>query len=90
MAGDEHPVSVAVLKSLLNDFRRSRDDLRAVAICSDVRLPDSDSDAVRVQLEHQDGQAIAVLLPYKKRRSAQGIEYQDFRAARSHAQVWRN
>jgi hypothetical protein len=63
---DDHPASADIRSSLFDALRQDRADLRAVAICSDVRLPDSD--AVRVELEHRDGQAMAVLLPYKKKR----------------------
>src|SRR5579864_510623 len=55
--GSEHPPSQAVLETILQGFRGSREALRAVAICSDVRL--SDVEAARIELEHREGQAIA-------------------------------
>lgn len=82
----EHPASAEVLSSMLDGFRRTRGDLRAVAICSDVQLPDSD--AVRVELEHRDGQAMAVLLPYKKKRFGRGVDYEDLRGGTTNKQVW--
>ena len=82
----EHPASAEVLSSLLDGFRQERADLRAVAFCSDVRLPDSD--AVRVELEHRDGHAMAVLMPYKKKRLARGVEYDELRAGPTDKQVW--
>ena len=60
--GDEHPLSTEVLQELVDGLRSERDALRAVAVTSDVRV--SDSDAIRVELEHRDGLAIAVLLRY--------------------------
>lgn len=57
-----------------------------IAVCFDVWLPDSD--AIRVELEHRDGQAIAVLLPYKKKRLGRGFDYQDLRAAATDKMVW--
>jgi hypothetical protein len=51
-----------------------------------VRLPDSE--AVLVELEHREGPAIAVLLPYKKKRFGRGVEYSSLRAAPGHPQVW--
>lgn len=90
IAGDpgqcEHPASAEVVSSLLNGFRQTRADLRAVAICSDVRLPDSD--AVRVELEHRDGHALAVLLPYKNRRFGRGVQYDELRGGAADRQVW--
>jgi hypothetical protein len=82
----EHPASVAVLATMLGGIRDHRAGYRAAATCSDVRLPDSD--AVRVELEHQEGQAIAVLLPYKKKRFGRGVEYGELRGARAERQVW--
>jgi|SRR5215469_711484 len=90
IAGDpaqgEHPASAEVLSTLLKGFRQTRADLRAVAICSDVRL--SDSDAVRVELEHRDGHAMAVLLPYKKKRFGRGVQYDELRGGTAEQQVW--
>jgi hypothetical protein len=59
--GQEYPASADVLSLLVERLRQERADLRAVAICSDVRI--SDSDAIRVELEHRDGHAMAVLMP---------------------------
>jgi hypothetical protein len=82
----EHPDAGAVRASLLDALRRTREELRAIAVCSDVRLPDSD--AIRVELEHRDGQAMSVLLPYKKKRFARGVEYRDLRAGTAEKQLW--
>lgn len=69
--GQEHPASAEVLALLVAGLRQRRADLRAIAICSDVRLPDKD--AVRVELEHRDGHAMAVLMPCKKKRFGRGL-----------------
>ncbi len=42
-------------------------------IYSDVRA--TDSEAIRVDLEHSEGTAMAVLLPYTKKRFGRGIRY---------------
>ena len=80
LAGDpgqgEHPASPEVLYTLLAGLRQTRADLRAVAICSDVGL--ADTDAVRVELEHRDGHAMAVLMPYKKKRFGRGLSTASF------------
>jgi hypothetical protein len=83
---DDHPASAEVLSSLFDALRQDRADLRAVAICSDVRLPDSD--AVRVELERRDGQAMAVLLPYKKKRLGRGFDYSQLRGGQADQHVW--
>ena len=90
IAGDpgegEHPASTDVIATMLEGLTRTRDELRAIAIAADVRT--SASDAIRVELEHRDGHAIAVLLPYKKKRFRRGIEYGSLSAAASTRRVW--
>ena len=83
---DGHPASAEVLSSLFDALRQDRAELRAVAICSDVLL--QDSSAVSVELEHRDGQAMAVLLPYKKKRLGRGIDYSQLRGGRADQHVW--
>jgi hypothetical protein len=78
--------STAILPILLDGLRHDRADFRAVAICSYVRLPDSD--AVRVQLEQQEGQAVHLVLPYNKKRSSRGIDYGEPRRGTPVRQVW--
>lgn len=90
IAGDpgegEQPTSVAVLQILVEGLRAERDTLRAAAVVSDVRL--SDSDAVRVELEHEEGHAIVVLQPYQRKRLRRGIEYGQITAGPGDRQVW--
>jgi hypothetical protein len=83
---DDQPASATVLSSLFGALRPDRADLRAVAVCSDVRLPDSD--AVRVELEHRDGQTMAVLLPDRKKRLGRGIDYSQLRGGPADQHVW--
>ncbi len=82
----EHLASGEVRASLLDGVRQAREKFRAIAVCFDVRLPDSD--AIRVELERRDGQAIAVLLQCKKKRLGRGFDYHDLRAATADKTVW--
>jgi hypothetical protein len=84
--GEERPASADILSRLVAQLRQEQADLRAVAICSDVQL--SDSGAVRVELEHRDGHAMAVLLPYKSKRFGRGVEYAALRGSSANRQVW--
>jgi hypothetical protein len=86
-AQGEQPASVEVLATLVAGLRSERESLRAVALVSDVRL--AGSDAVRVEMEHRDGHALVVVLPYKKRRLRRGVDYGDLGAASGSPQVWR-
>jgi hypothetical protein len=69
----EHPASAQVLAVLTQGMRAARGALRATAIVSDVRL--ADTDAISVELEHRDGHAVEVLVPYRAKRFLRGVDY---------------
>ncbi len=83
---DERPDSASIISMLLADAQNKRAELRAVGICSDVRV--ADSDAIRVDLEHSEGSAMAVLMPYAKKRFGRGIEYSALQGGVATKQVW--
>lgn len=70
--GEEMPESTDVIAVLQKGFVETAREhrMRATAICSDVQVIPPDqaekTDAIAVQLEHRDGQAIDAYLPYKK------------------------
>jgi hypothetical protein len=85
-ATGERPASSQVLSLLVQQTREMRSELRAVALCSDVRL--ADRDAIRVELEHSEGASMAVLMPYKKKRLGNRIEYGDLQAGTATPSIW--
>ena len=68
--GMEQPVTptppdiVEVMDGLVGLFRERRGSIRALAIGADVLIPGEMMDAIEVRLEHQDGTAIKILVPY--------------------------
>ncbi len=82
----ERPDSPSIISMLLTEAQNKRGELRAVGICSDVRA--TGSDAIKVDLEHSEGTALAVLLPYTQKRFGRGIEYSALQAGVSTNQVW--
>jgi hypothetical protein len=70
--GDEHPPSQELIDLLTQSYaqRAEAGELRAAAICADVRVvppgKSSKTDAISVGLEHQSGEAVTVFLPYQK------------------------
>ena len=85
-AGDEHPPSQVVLDQLLEVTRAVAGDNRAVCFTSDVLV--DGGDAVRAEIEHRDGHALVVLLPYEKVGSGGGVVYGDLMAAPGVRRVW--
>jgi hypothetical protein len=86
--GREQPAAMDVLDSLHEGVRSQRASIRAAAFVADVAVPGRPGDAIRVELEHADGVAIAVLLPQSKRRLSRGFEYAPLRAAPGERHVW--
>ena len=69
----EQPLSSDVLADLELALRaRAESGARAVALAADVRVADPGSgetvDAIRVHVEHADGDAVTVFMPYAKKR----------------------
>jgi hypothetical protein len=82
----ERPASTDVLDQLVGGLREQAGDIRAAALVADVRV--GESDAARVELEHRDGQAICVLLPYRGRRLRRGVDYGELGAAPGQPRIW--
>ena len=65
---DEHPPSAEVLAVCVASLRSKRAGIRACATAADVTLDQPRrGDAIRVDLEHAEGHALTVDLPYTAR-----------------------
>ena len=69
--GLDQPVSptppdiLEVMDGLVSLFRERRGSIRALAIGADVLIQGEMMDAIEVRLEHRDGIAITILVPYQ-------------------------
>jgi hypothetical protein len=88
--GSEHPASTDLLAMLYEGLSAQGPELRGVAVVSDVRIKEPLSDAIRVEVEHREGVAMAVLLPYQVRKKLLGrdVTYGDMRASGAHPRIW--
>ena len=86
-SADDRPASADVIASCRATLAEHRDQLRAAAVVADVRLPDG-GDAVQVELEHTEGSALTLHLPYSRRRFGRGIDYGQLQAAAGTRHVW--
>lgn len=86
-AGESSVMSRDLLAMLVEGAREQAASIRAVAIVADA-LIEGQQDAIRVDIEHRDGHAIAIALPYRKRRFGRGIDYGELVAADGERRIW--
>ena len=82
----EHPASQDVLANLYDGARANASDSRAAAFVADVRA--NGSDAVRVELEHQEGVALVVLLPYALSRFKKTVSFGQMSVSAAQPRIW--
>ena len=87
---DEWPKSEDVLRNLYQRLTAQSATLRAVAVVADVLLTTDANpiDAVKVEIEHREGVAIAVLIPYEKQQDGKNPQFGAPRAALGERRVW--
>ena len=84
--GEEQPPSQDVIDVTVRGLCQQAElrEIRAAAICLDVRTTPpgqtEKTDAISVRLEHSNGEAVDVFLPYRKRPSGE-YEYGELYAA---------
>jgi hypothetical protein len=84
----ERPASTEMLAKLYLGLNGERQTLRATAVVSDVRIAAPAGGAIRVEIEHRDGAAIAMLLPYSKKPFGRGVTYGDLQAMPGEPKIW--
>lgn len=84
--GAEQPTTADVIGGCLEALAERRERIRAAAIVVDVKVPEGD--AIRVQLEHVEGHALEVLLPYAPKRLGGAFEYGQLHAQAGQPRVW--
>ena len=92
--GDEQPRSQEVIGVMVKGLHQQaeRQEIRAAAICLDVRTTppghSEKTDAISVRLEHANGEAVDVFLPYSKAPSGE-YEYGELFATRGEQYIFR-
>lgn len=80
------PGSDEVLAVLYKGARADAGKSRAAAFVADVRT--EGSDAVRVELEHQEGVALVVLLPYTRSRFRKALQFGQMSLSPAEPRIW--
>lgn len=71
----KHPEVDEVLASAVRQLRRVRSEVVATALVINTRLHKERTDAIEVRLEHRDGAAATILLPYKRATFGARVDY---------------
>ena len=82
----EHPASDQVLATLYDGARANANVSRAFAFVADVRA--NGSDAVRLELEHREGTALVLLLPYTRSRFKKALTFGQMSVSTGAPRVW--
>jgi hypothetical protein len=86
--GTDHPSSVEIIAACREALAATRDELRAAAVVSDVRVVSAGGDAILVEVEHTEGPSIAIVQPYTKKRFGRGVQYGELQASTGTRHVW--
>ena len=85
---DDQPAAEDVVTACLLDLQMQRGELRTAAVVSSVYIPELNTDAIDVRVEHVEGLALDVLCPYSKRRLRGSFSFGDLRAQAATRQIW--
>jgi hypothetical protein len=86
--GTEKPPSSEVLAVLYEGLRTKAEENRAAAVVADVRLRDEGTDAIQVEVEHHEGIALKLFLPYRKKRFGGKLETGEMRGEAGERRIW--
>jgi hypothetical protein len=86
--GTQKPPSTEVLEMLYEGLRSKAEENRGTAIVADVRLKGEATDAIQVEVEHRQGIALKVFLPYRKKPFGGGLETGQMRAEAGERRIW--
>jgi hypothetical protein len=86
--GTEKPPSTEVLAVLYEGLRTKGQENRAAAVVADVRLRGEGTDAIQVEVEHREGIALKLFLPYRKKRFGGKLETGEMRGEAGERRIW--
>ena len=76
------------LQTLLDGLAVQRNALRVGAVVAAVHLESIHSDAVRVDIEHRDGVALTLVLPYTRKKLRKKVEWGDTQSMLVEPRIW--
>jgi len=84
----KHPETAEITAALVSQLRMLARQSRCTALTVNTRLNKEKTDAVEIRLEHREGAALVVLLPYKRAKFGSHVEYSPLKAFAGTHEVW--
>ncbi|MCP1412535.1 hypothetical protein [Paenarthrobacter sp. A20] len=75
-----------MLSDIQDLLRQGRDEFRAIAVVSDVSLPDHGSDGIHGAAEHRNGDVLAAIIPYSP--TAEGFAFSAMEPDTHEPSIW--
>lgn len=82
------PDPTEVIDGIVGLFRERQGTVRALAIAADIEIPAEAMDAIEVRLEHRDGFAITVVVPYSLDPLDDSYLYDEPRVLPATPRIW--
>jgi len=76
------------LQTLLDGLAAQRNALRVGAVVAAVHLESIQSDAVRVDIEHREGVALTLVLPYTRKKLRKKVEWGETQSMLVGPRIW--
>jgi hypothetical protein len=84
----ENPDPSEMYEGCFSALAARRNVIRAAAVAVDVHIDGGAGDAISVDLEHAEGHAITVVLPYWKARFGKRLKYGSMSAQAGEHRIW--
>ena len=84
----KHPDSATLMAATMAQLKHLAKSARCTALAANTRLSREKTDAVEVRLEHREGAALLVLLPYRRPKFGGTVEYGELRVFTGERKVW--
>jgi len=76
------------LVSLQEALAGQRSGLRSAAVVAAVHLQSLESDAIRVDIEHRDGAALTIVIPYTRTKLRKKVERGEMQSMVVEPKIW--
>lgn len=84
----KHPGSDEIAAATTAQLRAIAPIVRCIALTVNTRLSERKTDAVEVRLEHREGAAMLILLPYRRPRFGGDVDFGDLMMFPAAPDIW--